>query len=281
MISIITPVYNGEQFIESCIKSVIGQNCSDVEHIIMDGGSTDGTVEIVKQYAAQYPHIRWFSERDQGQSDAMNKGVSVGQGTILSFLNVDDFYEPNVLNRILELFKTLPEPSLVVGNCNIWGNEGKILEVNQPCKLKLSELLMGPHVNQYPLNPSAYFYHKSLHQAIGLYEVDEHYAMDIDFLFRAVQVATVEYKDEIWGNYRKIEGTKTANDIEAGRNLQRIDILIKKYRKNLPLFQQWYIATNYQLGKFEIWRRTKYFLIHPMALFPSFKKRLFQWFNFV
>lgn len=274
MISIITPVYNGDRFIESCIKNVIEQNCSDVEHIIVDGGSTDRTLKIIKRYASRYPHIRWFSGKDRGQSDAMNKGVAAAKGTILSFLNVDDFYEPNTLNRVLELFKDLPEPSLLVGNCNVWGDEGKILEVNKPDKLTLSELLMGPHVNQYPLNPSAYFYHKSLHQRIGLYKVDEHYAMDIDFLFRAVQAATVHYKDETWGNYRKIEGTKTANDIENGQNLQRIDRLIQRYKKNLPLVQQWYVAANYELGRFETWRRVKYFLIHPTALFPSFKKRL-------
>ena len=65
MISIITPVYNGEKFIESCMKVVINQNCLDVEHIIMDGGSKDGTVDIIKQYAEKYPHIRWVSEKDK------------------------------------------------------------------------------------------------------------------------------------------------------------------------------------------------------------------------
>ena len=100
MISVITPVYNGESFIESCIKIVIEQNCGDVEHIIVDGGSQDGTVTIIKQYAEKYPHIRWISEADQGQSDAMNKGLDMAKGNIISFLNVDDYYEPLVLNKI-------------------------------------------------------------------------------------------------------------------------------------------------------------------------------------
>jgi glycosyltransferase involved in cell wall biosynthesis len=96
MISIITPVYNGEEFIESCIKVVIDQACPEVEHIIVDGGSTDQTVDIIKQYAKQYPHIRWISEKDRGQSDAINKGIAMAKGEILSILNVDDYYEPNV-----------------------------------------------------------------------------------------------------------------------------------------------------------------------------------------
>lgn len=74
MISVITPVYNGESFIESCIKIVIEQNCSNVEHIIVDGGSQDGTVDIIRKYADQYAHIPWLSEPDKGQSDAMNIG---------------------------------------------------------------------------------------------------------------------------------------------------------------------------------------------------------------
>ena len=106
MISVITPVYNGEQFIESCIKVVIDQACPGVEHIILDGDSTDRTVEIIKWYADQYPHILWVSEKDEGQSDAMNKGIAMAKGEIIGILNVDDFYEPNVLNRVSEIFKT-------------------------------------------------------------------------------------------------------------------------------------------------------------------------------
>ncbi|MEC4816347.1 MAG: glycosyltransferase family 2 protein, partial [Scytonema sp. PMC 1069.18] len=174
MISVVTPVYNGEKFIESCIKVVIAQNCPDVEHIIVDGGSKDGTVEIIKQYAQKYSHIRWISEKDKGQSDAMNKGIAMAQGEILAILNVDDYYEPNVLNRVSEIFKTLPEPSLLVGNCNVWNDEGRIIHLNKPSKLEFSELLLIPYKNYFPMNPSAYFYHISLHQKIGFYKIEEH-----------------------------------------------------------------------------------------------------------
>jgi glycosyltransferase involved in cell wall biosynthesis len=111
MISVITPVYNGEQFIAACIQVVIDQQCPDVEHIIIDGGSNDQTVDIIKRYAEQYSHIRWLSEKDQGQSDAMNKGITMAKGEIIAILNVDDDYEANVLNHITEIFKPLPEPS--------------------------------------------------------------------------------------------------------------------------------------------------------------------------
>ena len=109
MISVITPVYNGERFIEACIQVVIDQQCPDVEHIIVDGGSNDQTVDIIKRYAEQYSHIRWLSEKDQGQSDAMNKGIAIAKGEILAILNVDDDYEVNVLTILLTFFEAEAE----------------------------------------------------------------------------------------------------------------------------------------------------------------------------
>jgi glycosyltransferase involved in cell wall biosynthesis len=238
MISIITSVYNGKRFIEFCIKTVIEQRCPDIEHIIIDGLSTDGTVEIIKRYAEKYTHIQWVSEKDKGQSDAMNKGIAMARGEILGFLNVDDFYEPNVLNRVTELFKTLREPALLVGNCNVLDDDGKIAEINRPARLKITDLMMGWTINPYPINPSQYFYHKSLHNRIGLYDVNEHYTLDIDFLSRAVQAAHVKYVDEVWGNYRKIAGTKTVCDIDNGKCFERFAAMLEKYRIQLPLLQR-------------------------------------------
>lgn len=267
MISVITPVYNGEQFVESCIKVVIDQACASVEHIIVDGDSTDRTVDIIKRYAEQYPHIRWVSEKDDGQSDAMNKGIAMALGEIIGILNVDDFYEPNVLNRVSEIFKTLPEPSFLVGDCNVWGDEGEIVRVNKPNKLKLIDLVsLG---SDFPVNPSAYFYHKSLHEKIGLYAVDEDYAMDIDFILKAIQEATVKYIDELWGNYRFIKGTKTIISIETGQQMPHLKRILKKYRKNLPLFQRWQAA----IGVTVLFR-IKYFSSNPQNLLPVLKVKL-------
>lgn len=244
MVSIITPVYNGKRFMEFCIKNVIEQNCPDAEHIIVDGGSTDETVQVIKLYAEKYSHIRWVSEKDKGQSDAMNKGIAMAKGEILGFLNVDDFYEPNVFCRIAEIFKTLHEPSLLVGNCNGWDNDGNLKWINKPAKLRLTDLLTGDESRYpFPVNPSAYFYHRSLHDRVGLYSVDEHFAMDLDFLLRAVQsAAEVKYVDELWGNFRYIEGTKTFEDMKSGKGQLRFENLLNKYRRQLPLLQRWQVT---------------------------------------
>jgi len=267
MLSVITPVYNGERFIEACIRVVIDQACPNIEHIIIDGGSKDRTVEIIESYARRYSHIRWVSEKDEGQSDAMNKGVLMAKGEILGILNVDDFYEPNVLNRVSEIFKTLPEPSLLVGNCKLWGDEGTVLRVNKPNKLGI--LALVSLTSPFPVNPSAYFYHKSLHQKIGLYEVDECFVMDIDFIIKAVQVAVVNYVDETWGNYRFIQGTKTIKSIENGQQMHHLRRILKKHRKSLPLFQRLQAA----LGVIVIFR-IRYLYENPQKLFPILKVKL-------
>jgi glycosyltransferase involved in cell wall biosynthesis len=241
MISVITPVFNGERFIESCILNVINQNCQTYEHIIIDGGSTDGTISIIEKYSAEYPNIIWSSQKDRGQSDAMNKGVAMANGEIIGFLNVDDYYEPGVLNRVSEIFPDLPEPSLIVGNCNVWDNDGNLLYVNKPSKLNIRDLLMGNDINPHPVNPSAYFYHKSLHNKIGNYDINENFALDVDFLFRAVQVANIEYFNELWGNYRFLEGTKTYCDQASKMNKRRMKKLYNKFLKEQPFKMQLYI----------------------------------------
>ncbi len=278
MISVITPVYNGEKFIESCLQNVINQNFAEVEHLIIDGGSTDKTIDIIKDYANQYPHIRWISEKDQGQSDAMNKGIAMAQGAIIGVLNVDDFYEPNLLSRISELFKSLPEPSLIVGNCNKWDHRDKLIQINKPKRLRTVDLLMEMQINDdgmvdaaFPVNPSAYFYHKSLHQQIGVYKVEEHYVMDIDFLLKAVEVAHVKYFNETWGNYRYYPGTKTFDDSTNGTSQTRVQQLFKEYAKTLPLIQQWEIHLN-RIRVF-ITLRIFYFYKYPERLPQSIRNR--------
>ena len=106
-ISILTPSFNSAQYIERAIKSVMDQNYDDWEHIVVDGGSNDGTVEILKKYT----HIKWISEPDRGQSDAMNKAFAMSRGDIIGYLNADDTYEPNIFKIIVEYFNNNPPPS--------------------------------------------------------------------------------------------------------------------------------------------------------------------------
>lgn len=265
MLSIITPVYNCEKFIEFCIENVIEQK-SPLEHIIVDGGSTDKTVEIIIQYAEKYSHIRWISETDKGQSDAINKGIKMAKGKILGILNCDDFYQPNTLNHVLNIFQELQEPALLVGNCNVLDDTGNICHVNKPNNLKLLSLLLGK--SHFPYNPSAYFYHKSLHQKVGFYKVDEHYAMDIDFLIKAVQNANVRYIDEIWGNYRHIAGTKTFTSMQSEHHAHNLKRILNEHKKNLPLRQK------FQLNIINLLNKLEYYISNPQECFPRIYSKI-------
>ena len=206
----------------------------------------------------------------------MNKGLNMASGDIVSFLNIDDFYEPNVLNRILTYFEGLSRPSLLVGNCNVFGEDDVLSFVNRPNKLKLRDLLYGSAANPIPMNPSAYFYHISLHDEIGLYDVEKHYCMDVDFILKAVQVANVRYFDEIWGNYRQIPGTKTFEDLHGGEQKRRLEALMKKYWLQLPLPQRWYVPIAYRFYRDVDWPRYKYFIDDPTNLFRVLKKKIYN-----
>jgi glycosyltransferase involved in cell wall biosynthesis len=249
-ISVITPVYNGEKYIESCIKNVIDQKCPHAEHIIVDGGSKDGTVEVIKKYAKKYKHIRWISEKDKGQSDAMNKGIEMARGSIIGFLNVDDFYEKNTLNTILKTFKKLPEPSFLVGNCNILEDNFKLYFANEPKNLDLFYLLKSGDWRNFPLNPSAYFYHKSLHKIIGFYDVNENFTLDIDFVLRALHKANCVYLNKTFGNWLKTTQSKTVKDIESNFAHIRFKATLFKYWRFLPLCNRlilWMLHPNYAI----------------------------------
>lgn len=274
MISIITPVYNGVQYIDTCIKSVVAQSCPYVEHLIIDGKSNDGTVEIVSIYAQENSHIRWISEEDIGQSDAMNKGIAMAWGDIIGFLNVDDYYEPHVLQRVAGIFKTLPDPSLLVGNCNVVNRDGTLQYINKPKNLDLTHLLLGPVLNPHPINPSAYFYHKSLHEEIGLYNVDEHYALDLDFILRAVQVANVKYIDVTWGNFVMVEGSKTYVDSRRSQGFLRYKNVLKSYWKDLPFTRRYLVAFVYTLIQLPIIFQIVYFIKHPKEFLWRLKAKL-------
>jgi len=269
-LTIITPVYNGEKFIESCLQNVTEQNCPFAEHLIMDGGSKDKTVKILQDYSEKYPHIRYISEKDNGQSDAMNKGIKSAKGSIISFLNVDDFYEPNALNDALKIIETLDEPAFLVGNCNVWIGPNEIQRINRPRNLKLKDLLLGVEINEHPINPSAYFYHKSIHQKIGYYKVDEHYALDIDFIYRAVQHANVKHVDKVWGNFRSYNDTKTVLDYKSGQGWRRLEAMQRNYRKDLLPLERFFVTTVFETRK-KI-QSSLYFLRNPSELFHRFKK---------
>ena len=110
------------------------------------------------------------------------------------------------------------------------------MSINKPARISLLNLLQGKYDEAFPLNPSAYFYHKSLHERIGPYETQEHFGMDVHFVFKAVQNANVTYMDRTWGNYRYLESTKTFGDVKSGMNAVRVRAITEHYRRQQPVY---------------------------------------------
>ena len=234
-LSIITPVYNSVVFIEKCLNNVLEQNGGDeVEHIIVDGGSKDGTMEKVREFAAKYNHIRFISEPDQGQSDAMNKGIQLAKGRCIGFLNADDFYAPFTLKRVLDIIRRESVSKIWVGNCKLIDAEGSLIYINRPERLKSYHIYAGL---PFPINPVAYFYDASIHKHpdVGYYNVDNHYNMDYEFFLRASLHFPLIYFNEDWGYMVEHPTAKTAMDKENNDMENRKKALFNQYWNKAPL----------------------------------------------
>ena len=247
-LSVITAVRNGRSFIESCLRCVIDQNCPLTEHVIIDGASTDGTPDVIRAYAEKYGHIHWLSQPDQGQSEALNRGLQLANGDFISILNVDDYYSEGALNFAIATLEALPEPSFLVGNCTVWHNDGGVW-VNRPRFSGLYDLVLPGNAHLIPVNPSQYFYHKMLHSLVGDFDIDREYTMDMDFVFRAVQRSNVFYVDRNLGNFRLHSSTKTYRDIKSGNASQRYNRLCRRYARTLPWTCRGHYELHVLLGK--------------------------------
>ncbi len=236
VLSILLVVLNNRQFIAAAIQNYLDQQCAESELVIIDGASTDGTKEIIESLAKNNPQTRWVSEKDKGQSDAMNKAIRMAKGEYISFLNVDDYYQPNTLNQIIQLIKSGETAEFMVGNCNVWDSNGKLIYVNRPKKLKPWHILSGKYL---PVNPTAYFYKKSIHGKVGFYSVENHYNMDLEFIAKASLMVDIKYVDQTWGNFRMLPDTKTVKDIDSGLLEKRKRELFNRIYCKAPFTVKW------------------------------------------
>ncbi|MFH1903525.1 MAG: glycosyltransferase family 2 protein [Candidatus Omnitrophota bacterium] len=127
LVSIITVCLNSEKHLEETIKSVLGQTYQNIEYVIIDGGSTDGTLDIIKKYRSRIAY--WVSEPDQGLYDAMNKGIALAKGELVGILNSDDYYQPDAVEIIVNEFKKDKEAGVFWGDTELLFNDGKYREV--------------------------------------------------------------------------------------------------------------------------------------------------------
>ncbi|MEK6282004.1 MAG: glycosyltransferase family 2 protein [Acidobacteriota bacterium] len=212
-VSVVTPSYNQSQFIERTILSVLNQGYEDIEYIVMDGGSTDGTVEILRKYSDR---IIWKSERDRGQSDAINQGLKMATGDILAYLNSDDTYEPNAISRVVEFFQKHPEKKWVYGKCRIINEPDQ--EIRKP--ITLYKNLLSKNYNYRKLltenfiSQPATFWKRELLSEFGYFNENEHLCMDYEYWLRIGQTHPAGVINEYLANFRYYANSKSGSTVK-------------------------------------------------------------------
>jgi glycosyltransferase len=183
-LSIVTPVFNGERFIRRTIESVLNQTHRDIEHIIVDGGSTDRTLAIIDEYRPHIKHV--ISERDKGMYDALNKGFALADGDIYCYLNADDYLLPDAVSRAMAVFEN-PHTRMCFGHClYVDENERELFRyrgMNMP--LWLIEAL-----GRVPFAQQTAFWRQDLHHEIGGFDDRYRYVADTKFLLHCLRRST-------------------------------------------------------------------------------------------
>jgi glycosyltransferase involved in cell wall biosynthesis len=204
LVSIITPSYNQSEFLEETIQSVLAQTYPNVEYIIVDGGSTDGSLAIIERYADRLK--AWVSEPDRGQTDAINKGFAMASGAVLAWINSDDTYEPQAVAEAVEFLQVNPTIGLVYGDARLIGADGQALGRFPARQTDYQRLLKGyVHIPQ-----QSSFFRGSLWRQLGPLDPGFYFAMDYDLWVRIAKVAPIRYHPRLWANFRLHESGKTS-----------------------------------------------------------------------
>ena len=248
LVSIVTPSFNQAKYLEETIKSVLEQDYPYIEYIIIDGGSMDNSVDLIKKYEDRISW--WVSEQDQGQTDAINKGFAKAKGDILAWINSDDTYNPKAVGKAVKYLIANLEVGMVYADCNFIDEDGKIIGRFNAKQTSYQLLRQGyVHIPQQtmffrkkywtPLDPSFYF------------------AMDYDLWTRIAVKAPIKYlQGKIWANFRIHTSSKTnVNDERGWQEMLRVHYrdggsffspIVAKYylRKIIGPLWKWRIKKN-------------------------------------
>ena len=203
-VSVVTVSLNQLQFIRENVSSVQSQSYPLIEQIIVDGASTDGTREFLE--TLQPDSVRWVSEPDGGQSEALNKGFRMARGDIIGWINSDDVLLPGAVEKVVEAFERHPEAVAVTGAIDIVDAEGHLLR-NYPAHEYTADYLLN---ESYGINQaSTFFTRKALFEA-GLIDESLHYSMDFDLFIKLAKIGPFVAIDDRLAAFRLYEGTKTS-----------------------------------------------------------------------
>jgi glycosyltransferase involved in cell wall biosynthesis len=227
LVSIVTPSFNQGAFIGDTIESILAQDYAHIEHIVIDGGSTDDTIGVLQHYNEK---ISWTSEPDRGQSDAINKGFLKARGEILTWLCADDVYERNTVSTVVSFFEEHPATSMVYGECLYIDAAGQIIGTYPGGQFDVTALLPFCFIPQ----PTA-FIRKSVLDRVGFVDAELHFAMDLDLWARIAANGRVDFIPSVLARYRLHDGTKT---VSASGAVEREGIRVRERYLNDASFRK-------------------------------------------
>jgi glycosyltransferase involved in cell wall biosynthesis len=202
-VTIITPSFNQVDYLEATIQSVLAQTYPNIEYFVIDGGSTDGSVDVIRAY--QHELSGWVSEKDRGQTDAINKGFNMATGEIIAWLNSDDTYYPDAVEKAVAFLNSHPNVGLVYGDANYIDQQGQVIGRFPAAQTSLHQLRRGyVHIPQ-----QASFFRKALWDRVGPLDPDFYFAMDYDLWVRLAAVSEIRYVNQTWANFRLHQDAKT------------------------------------------------------------------------
>ncbi len=203
LVSIITPSYNQAVFLERTILSVLNQTYPNIEYIIIDGGSQDDSVNVIQQYQDKLKG--WVSEKDQGQTDAINKGFAMANGDILAWINSDDTYEPDAIKLAVEYLDAHPEVGLVYGDTKFINEKDEVIGTFPAAQTNYAKLRQGyVHIPQ-----QAAFFRASLWKQVAPLDPSFYFAMDYDLWVRLAKLSGIVYIHRHMANFRLHGEAKT------------------------------------------------------------------------
>lgn len=229
-ISVITPSFNQGTYIERTIQSVLDQGYPNLEYIVVDGGSSDGTIEILKTYESR---LIWISEKDTGQSDGINKGMRMATGDILSFLNSDDMYEPGALTAVAAQFMSDPSIMWLTGRCRIIDEDDREVRsiITAYKNFLLDHYRYKLLLIANPISQPATFWKKEIVEEIGLFDSGESLTMDYDYWLRIGRRYQPAIADENLAVFRVHPQSKTSRS--RFLTIQRECTISRKYSCSL------------------------------------------------
>jgi glycosyltransferase involved in cell wall biosynthesis len=234
-ISVITPSYNQAAFVERTIQSVLNQNYPNLEYIIIDGGSTDGSVEIIKKYEDKLAY--WVSEEDRGQSHAINKGFRRATGEIVAWLNSDDEYCSGALETVAKTFMAYEDIDLVFGNNISVDKKGRVLRNNRHTRFAFPALVvLGMTVFQ-----AACFWKRSIFEKYGYLDESLRFCMDYEFFCRIGPHIVAKHINKYLAKFRWHDEQKSSTIMDV--HDEEFKKIVTKYQKTACKgFPVWLVA---------------------------------------